>query len=414
MPGCHGAPSIYLYAPISRSIANEKSIGQIVNARFRRKHRLTTSQLGNKWLRDDSNHQHALSDFKLNTVDEDPMKKSWRRLFLHTSMLMALFSMAHPTWAAADKSDVVKAEYVDQDISVTSWSQDNSSPRAIVLAIHGMTLHGGTYDRTARALAGRGVTVIAPDMRGFGRNYDPDDKGGVSRVDYTASMKDVVRILTEAKQKNPGIPVYCMGESIGANLSVKLAGQYPQLVDGLILSSPCIKLRWHVSPRTVLDVCHGVFRPNKPMRLQPHVEPHLSHNPQVVHGYANDPLIRKKQSLFELVQTLLTNRKTIKTATELPANLPVLIIEGTEDQIYDPASVAEFASRLKTRDLVTFWALKRGHLLLETSFVEDDVLKSTEDWIDQQIFQSKLVAERKNSNFNADAGSTGRFIHAVD
>src|SRR5688572_25291849 len=108
------------------------------------------------------------------------MKMSWRRLFLQVSMIAALLSVANQTCAAENKSDdVVKVEYVDRDISVTSWGQDNSSPRAIVLAIHGMTLHGGTYDRTARALAGRGVTVIAPDMRGYGRNYDPNEKGGV-------------------------------------------------------------------------------------------------------------------------------------------------------------------------------------------------------------------------------------------
>src|SRR5579883_3189234 len=48
------------------------------------------------------------------------------------------------------------------------WMPTDGPPKAIVLGIHGLTLHGRRYRVLARALAVNGIGFVAMDMRGFG------------------------------------------------------------------------------------------------------------------------------------------------------------------------------------------------------------------------------------------------------
>jgi alpha-beta hydrolase superfamily lysophospholipase len=285
--------------------------------------------------------------------------------------------------AAPVRSDTsIEIKPQQHSLPICEWKDSSADPRAIVLAIHGMTLHGGTYDRIARELCSDGVLTIAPDMRGFGRCYSShQSRLKMHKVDYTESKTELVSLLQKLRSAYPSVPIYGMGESLGANLIVWLSGKHPELLNGVILSSPCIKRYWNLSPQMVLDICIAVPTPTRQIRLKPYVDPFLSPNPAVVSGYEQDPLIRKTLSLRELLQSVETNRSTIKAAKNIPQTMPVLTVEGTDDRMYKPDSVPGFMAQIHSIDQRIFWAKDHGHLLLETSQIEPEVLETVRKWI---------------------------------
>lgn len=267
-------------------------------------------------------------------------------------------------------------------VPVYEWRDTASAPVSIVVAIHGMTLHGGTFDCVGKEFARHHVLTAALDMRGFGRCYFDSTAGhDLREMSYRQSKADLVALFQRLRHRYPGVPVFCMGESVGANLCIWLCSTHPELVDGMILSSPCVKRYLHLSTRAVLETTRGIVLLSKQIVIKPYVEPFLASDPQVTRDYANDGLIRKTLNMDELLLSLFTNIYSLKLAKKVPASIPVLIVEGTEDAMYKPQSVIGLTRKLRARDLYVYWAQGRGHLLLENSRVGPDILDAMTSWI---------------------------------
>ena len=114
----------------------------------------------------------------------------------------------------------------DDDICITAqapvyaWLETEGEPKAVAITIHGLTMHGGVYDTLARRLAENGFVIFAPDLRGYGRwqHY-------MGKVDYQQSFDDLVALIEAARAKYPGLPLYCIGESLGADFALKAAAR---------------------------------------------------------------------------------------------------------------------------------------------------------------------------------------------
>jgi acylglycerol lipase len=109
-------------------------------------------------------------------------------------------------------------------------------PRAVVLALHGMNDSRDAWEIPAPEFASAGIAVYAPDLRGFGatasRGYWPGTQG----------LVDDARVMTRLlRQRNPDVPLYLMGESMGAAVLMVLATE-PNApnVDGYVLSAPAV------------------------------------------------------------------------------------------------------------------------------------------------------------------------------
>ena len=120
------------------------------------------------------------------------------------------------------------------------WTPVDQPPRkqpaAIVLALHGMNDSRDAWEIPGPEYAGAGITLYAPDQRGFGatgaRGYWP---GGQALVNDARTMARLLRA------RHPGVPLYLMGESMGAAVLMVLAtSPDPPEVDGYVLSAPAV------------------------------------------------------------------------------------------------------------------------------------------------------------------------------
>ncbi len=110
--------------------------------------------------------------------------------------------------------------------------------RGVVVVAHGLRDHAVRYDALATAFVKQGFVVYGQDMRGHGLS------GGVrQRFD---TMEELVAHLDleveEAKKRNPGLPVFLFGHSLGGLVSTTYAVKHGDKLAGLVLSGPALKL----------------------------------------------------------------------------------------------------------------------------------------------------------------------------
>jgi len=279
-------------------------------------------------------------------------------------------------------------------IPLTEWRDDSHRPRAVAIAIHGLVLHGGVYDAMARELASQGILVVAPDLRGYGHWVERLD-GTVKRksaIDYKQSNTDIVALTKYVKAENPNIPLYIIGESLGADMALHIASECPQLVDGLVLSAPSVRHRWFVAD-LVRNAPVGLSMPFKQIDLSPHIQKYFSDDSAISEAAVDDPLVRKRMSSIELLLTEQEASKCLKYAKKVSADLPVLVLQGGGDQMLRSEAVSDLLATLPSRDQKLEWFTQRGHLLLETPLVYADTMSVVSSWINQHVNERAISSQ---------------------
>ncbi len=272
------------------------------------------------------------------------------------------------------------------NLPVMEWKDDAAPTKAIIFGIHGATLYSGTFDHFARHLAAEGYPVYALDMRGYGRWQHENDKfGGDSLIHYTQSKEDIAEVLGMLRRIHPHEKIYCMGESLGSNMALWLLSNKPELADGAILSSPCIKKAMHPSPRMIVDLVKGYKSPYKPHDLEPHIAPYLSEDPTVTEHYMKDPMINRRLSAADLIKSMRTNSDALKDAEKIPADMPLLVVAGAKDQIYKADGIEPFMKTTGSQKQTIFIAPDKGHLLLETTHTDPKIMGKIDDWLAKQL-----------------------------
>jgi alpha-beta hydrolase superfamily lysophospholipase len=305
-------------------------------------------------------------------------------------------------------------------IPLYMWDDGTDSPKAIIVAFHGLTFHGKVYKELGKRLAQDGYLVVAPEMRGYGRWYYCSKNGGAhtkdcghvtaktrlpkitslpktkenkttysqrvcKRANYKQSLNDFTALLKRLHQEYPGLMLYCIGESLGADMAVRLASTSGQLVDGLILASPAIKKQGILRRSLIPESAKMMFNPAREINVRPYLENCLSEDKRIVNERAQDPYVRKGLSLLELLSTQKTTKETLTYIPNISPNTPVLIIQGTDDRIIKANGVVLILERLRAKDQTVRWFDNRGHVLLETAYIQPDTWSTITDWLTEHL-----------------------------
>jgi acylglycerol lipase len=306
-------------------------------------------------------------------------------------------SLTDETPTSTEKSSVWRYTFVqDGDLSkeihlpTHEWYTVKDRPDGMILAVHGLSLHGMSFDILARAFAADNALgayyVVAPDMRGFGRNRTGHDfcegKDCKAQVNYEKTVDDLAKLAGLMKAKYPGVPLYLMGESLGATVCLAVAAKVPQYVDGLVLSGTAVMKNSLMfdEPGTVLATSESLFDPKHRVNIRTFIDKLVSDEPGIAQEMENDPLIPKKLRLGELLQTARFTGKTISYAKRVAPNTPVLILQGGKDKCVVPSAAIKLAANLRTSDQSMRWLYAHGHLLLETSYVSPEALDAMTIW----------------------------------
>jgi len=222
------------------------------------------------------------------------------------------------------------------------WDAAGKNPRAVIVALHGMSDYSNAFDMPARFWAERGITTLAYDQRGFGAGPNPGLWAGSA-----ALRQDLADAVGAAHARYSGIPVFALGESMGgAVLLTALASAERPHLDGAILVAPAV---WSRADMPLLyrgalflaaHLVPGLILTNNQAARVVAITP--SDNRPMLRALGRDPLFQKRtrsDALFGLVNLMDEARNApMKLKTEnLP---PLLFLYGKNDQII-PAKPTE-------------------------------------------------------------------------
>ncbi len=260
-------------------------------------------------------------------------------------------------------------------IFVRSW-RPNGTIRGVVAICHGVNSHSGYYGWAAEQLIKSGLAVYALDLHGRGKS--DGERFYLEKIgDYIA---DVDAVVSLAKSREPGVPVFLLGHSAGGVVSCVYTLEHQEKLAGLICESFAFQV---AAPDFALAVVKGLSH------LAPHAHvlrlknEEFSRNPAVVQAMNDDPLIANEVQPTLTVAELVRADERLKQEFPL-ITLPVFILHGTADKVTNPKGSQLFYDTAGSADKTL--TLYEGHVHdLLNDIDKEQVMADINAWIDARL-----------------------------
>ena len=264
-------------------------------------------------------------------------------------------------------------------LPMREWDAEGK-PRAVILALHGMSDYSNAFDGPARQWAKSGITTLAFDQRGFGAGPNPGLWAGSD-----AMRADLTDFVAAARARYPGVPLFALGESMGgAVLLSALAEPDPPALSGVILVAPAVwsrsdmPLLYRVALFFAAHVTPGLILSNSAASHVVTVVP--SDNIEMLRALGRDPLFQKQtrsDALFGLVNLMDEARAAPARITAAPP--PILLLTGLKDMVIPrgatDGAIADLASRAEVR------RYDQGYHMLLRDLEGPRVNRDVADWV---------------------------------
>lgn len=264
------------------------------------------------------------------------------------------------------------------ELPLRRWEADGK-PRAVIVALHGMSDYSHAFEMPGKVWAKEGITTLAYDQRGFGQSEHPGIWSGAETM-----RSDLSDAVAAARARYPGAPVYALGESMGgAVVLTALASANPPAVDGVILVAPAVWSRGDMPflYRTALflgaHLLPGMILSNNAAGRVVKIVP--SDNIPMLIALGKDPLFQKRtrtDALFGLVNLMDEARTAPQRITAAP---PILFLYGAHDQIIPSAPTEAVIAGLGSKAMVKKY--EHGWHMLLRDLEGEQVDQDVADWV---------------------------------
>jgi acylglycerol lipase len=256
---------------------------------------------------------------------------------------------------------------------------DQGKPRAVIVALHGMSDYSNAFAMPAKVWAKQGITTLAYDQRGFGTGDRPGIWAGAD-----AMRADLNDAIAAARARYPGVPVFALGESMGgAVLLTALASDSPPAADGVILVAPAVwsrsdmPLTYRAALFLAAHLLPGMILSNSAASHVVTITP--SDNIEMLRALSRDPLFQKStrtDTLFGLVNLMDEARTAPEHIEHAP---PVLFLYGANDQIIPAKPTQAVIEGLGAKAKVKRY--EHGYHMLLRDLEGEQVDRDIADWM---------------------------------
>jgi len=259
------------------------------------------------------------------------------------------------------------------------WDAEGGAPRAVIVALHGMSDYSNAFEMPGKVWAKLGITTLAYDQRGFGTSDNPGiwAGGDVMRTDLNDAIAAV-------RARYPGVPVFALGESMGgAVVLTALSSDKPPAADGIILVAPAVwsredmPLTYRAALFLAAHLLPGLILSNSAASHVVTIIP--SDNVELLRALARDPLFQKKtrtDTLFGLVNLMDEARTAPEQVKTAP---PILFLYGARDQIIPAKPTQAVIAALG--DKATVKRYEHGYHMLLRDLEGEQVDRDLAAWV---------------------------------
>ncbi len=290
----------------------------------------------------------------------------------------AVWMTTEPSLALVAKEENSKLSKIT-GVPLYEWQDDAiTKPENIVVAVHGFAQSASALSSLAQTFASQGYLVVTPDLRGHGRWKETD---ATMEENLKASSDDVAKILSMLHKRYKKANIYCIGESTGSGVVMSAISKRPEGVRGVIVCAAGSQPSFHnpavMGPKFIKGMATFVSQ----VDITSYLQHYLSDDGRVAAEMINDPLAKKSQSAVQLLGTMSFIKEMPTSAAKLPASIPVLVMQGTADQIVLPESAEPVFQAVRAHDKEFVPIQGSGHILVGTSFIKPIVLNRIENWL---------------------------------
>jgi alpha-beta hydrolase superfamily lysophospholipase len=226
-----------------------------------------------------------------------------------------------------------------------SWSPaGDQQPKGVVTIAHGYGEHIGRYEYVAERLNEAGFAVYGLDHHGHGRS-DGKKRGRITLGPAVADLDQL--IVTVSKARNPKLPQFLLGHSLGGAIALRYAMAHQNRLTGLALSAPLAAVDGGNGLHTFARML-GMVLPGAPVSK---VDPRLvSRDPMVVKAYIADPLNHHGPIPAGFARDMIVHVDSLARDVER-ITLPTLLMWGTSDRLCPPSGSELVAANIGSDDL---------------------------------------------------------------
>lgn len=257
------------------------------------------------------------------------------------------------------------------------WLPDGGV-KAVLLIFHGLGEHSGRYMNVVNHFVPLGYAVYGLDHIGHGKS-----DGGREVVERFEDYTDNLTIYYNmVKVWQPDKPIILLGHSLGGLIVAYYLLDHQAGFKGAIISAPMVRIPANITPMTITmgKILSSIAPKAGILRLD---ATGLSHDPEVVKAYVNDPLVFHGKTPARLAAEMLKAMLRV-TAEAEKITLPFIALQGSADRLVNPGDAQLLYDKASSKDK----SIKIYQGLYHEVFNEPEravVLKDVETWLKAHV-----------------------------
>ncbi len=249
--------------------------------------------------------------------------------------------------------------------------------RAVIALVHGQGEHIGRYQHVAQFFNRHNFAVVGIDLQGHGKSGGK--RGHAASVDDL--LDDIGVLLDKTRELYSGVPLFLYGHSMGGGLCLNYVVRRKPSLQGLVVTGPWIRLAFEAP--AVKVIAGRLLRKFMPTLTLPTglASQFISHDPEVVKAYQNDPLVHDKMSAAAGIALLEAAAFLNGYADKMP--VPTLVQHGGDDKLTSAPASKEFCQQVGGKIWHKEWPGLYHEIHNEQN--RQEVFQYTLDWMIERL-----------------------------
>lgn len=256
---------------------------------------------------------------------------------------------------------------------------ENEKARLVIA--HGLGEHSGRYANIFDRLIPTGISIWALDFCGHGQSQG--QRGHIDLFDqYILDLKKLAVLSQETKPAK--MKTFLLGHSMGGLIALNFAQRFPELIDGVIASSPALGMKVVVpKAKAILGKIMSTVWPSLSMGNELDASK-ISHDEQVVKAYIDDPLVHDRVTARWFTEYLTAMDTTRQSVANI--RIPTLMQIAGDDHLVDATTSKTFFDELSAEDkTIHFYDHLYHEIYNETVEERKVVLSDLTNWIESRM-----------------------------
>ncbi len=257
-------------------------------------------------------------------------------------------------------------------LPVRSWVPAGK-PKAVIVALHGFNDYSSAFASPGKYMRAHGIALYAYDQRGFGHAPSPGIWPGEDNL-----TRDTADMVQAVKARNPGVPVYLMGESMGGAVAVAslVRPDFPQ-VNGAILVAPALWGGESMNPLFRGTLWLGAHTLSDKILTGEDLHILASDNIAMLRALGDDPYFIKATRIDAIYGLMHLMDKAYSDIDNI--KVPVFLLYGEHDQVIPPSPIAQCINRFSVMNKAAYYPL--GYHMLLRDLHGDEPVRDIVAWI---------------------------------